>query len=427
MILLYSKPLQGGTIHMDPDGGHLGSVLAMAVCLLMSAYFSATETAFSSLNKTRIKVLADNGNKKAALVLNLSNNYDRLISTILIGNNIVNIAVASIGTLLFVEIYGGIGATISSVVVTAAVLIFGEITPKSIAKDSPEKFAMFCAGFIRFWLVVLTPLNFIFSKWKKLISRFFKTDESSRMSHEELLVLVEDVENEGGIDKNEGELLKNAIEFGDLSAEEILTHRMDIEAVGLDDSKESIAEKFTNTRFSRLLVFEDSVDRIVGVLHQKDFYVNGRMTDKTIADIMTKPVFVYQHTKVREILKRLQVQKSHIAVVVDEFGGTMGIVSIEDILEELVGEIWDEHDEEEKAFEKLDNGLYRVDCSVSLGDFCDFFGVDIKSDSVSVGGWILERLNGIPSEGDGFEIDGLVIAVDNLDANRVSFVTVKKI
>lgn len=412
---------------MDSDGSHLGSVFAMAVCLLMSAYFSATETAFSSLNRTRIKVLADNGNRKASLVLSLSNNYDRLISTILIGNNIVNIAVASIGTILFVEIYGDIGATVSSVVVTVAVLIFGEITPKSIAKDSPEKFAMFCAGFIRFWLFVLTPLNFIFSKWKKLVSRFFKTDESSKMSHEELLVLVEDVENEGGIDKNEGELLKNAIEFGDLSAEEILTHRMDIEAVGVDESKENIAEKFTKTRFSRLLVYEDYIDRIVGVLHQKDFYVDGRVSDKPVVEIMTKPVFVYQHTKVREILKRLQVNKSHIAVVVDEFGGTMGIVSMEDILEELVGEIWDEHDEVEKSFEMLGNGSYRVDCSVSLGDFCDFFGMDIESDSVSVGGWVLERLNGIPSEGDGFDFDGLRITIANLDANRVSFVTVKKI
>lgn len=412
---------------MDSDGSHLGSVFAMAVCLFMSAYFSATETAFSSLNRTRIKVLADNGNRKASLVLSLSNNYDRLISTILIGNNIVNIAVASIGTLLFVEIYGDIGATVSSVVVTVAVLIFGEITPKSIAKDSPEKFAMFCAGFIRFWLFVLTPLNFIFSKWKKLVSRFFKTDESSKMSHEELLVLVEDVENDGGIDRSEGELLKNAIEFGDLSAEEILTHRMDIEAVGVDESKENIAEKFTKTRFSRLLVYEDYIDRIVGVLHQKDFYVDGRVSDKPVVEIMTKPVFVYQHTKVREILKRLQVNKSHIAVVVDEFGGTMGMVSMEDILEELVGEIWDEHDEVEKSFEMLGNGSYRVDCSVSLGDFCDFFGVDIESDSVSVGGWVLERLNGIPSEGDGFNFDGLRITIANLDANRVSFVTVKKI
>lgn len=412
---------------MDSDGSHLGSILAMAVCLLMSAYFSATETAFSSLNRTRIKVLADNGNRKASLVLSLSNNYDRLISTILIGNNIVNIAVASIGTLLFVEIYGDIGATVSSVVVTVAVLIFGEITPKSIAKDSPEKFAMFCAGFIRFWLFVLTPLNFIFSKWKKLVSRFFKTDESSKMSHEELLVLVEDVENDGGIDRSEGELLKNAIEFGDLSAEEILTHRMDIEAVGVDESKENIAEKFTKTRFSRLLVYEDYIDRIVGVLHQKDFYVDGRVSDKPVVEIMTKPVFVYQHTKVREILKRLQVNKSHIAVVVDEFGGTMGMVSMEDILEELVGEIWDEHDEEEKSFEMLGNGSYRVDCSVSLGDFCDFFGVDIESDSVSVGGWIMEKFNRIPNEGDGFDVNGFRITVASLDANRVSFVTVKKI
>ena len=412
---------------MDSDGSHLGSILAMAVCLLMSAYFSATETAFSSLNRTRIKVLADNGNRKASLVLSLSNNYDRLISTILIGNNIVNIAVASIGTLLFVEIYGDIGATVSSVVVTVAVLIFGEITPKSIAKDSPEKFAMFCAGFIRFWLFVLTPLNFIFSKWKKLVSRFFKTDESSKMSHEELLVLVEDVENDGGIDRSEGELLKNAIEFGDLSAEEILTHRMDIEAVGVDESKENIAEKFTKTRFSRLLVYEDSIDRIVGVLHQKDFYVDGRVSDKPVVEIMTKPVFVYQHTKVREILKRLQVNKSHIAVVVDEFGGTMGMVSMEDILEELVGEIWDEHDEVEKSFEMLGNGSYRVDCSVSLGDFCDFFGVDIESDSISVGGWIMEKFNRIPNEGDGFDVNGFRITVASLDANRVSFVTVKKI
>lgn len=412
---------------MDSDGSHLGSILAMAVCLLMSAYFSATETAFSSLNRTRIKVLADNSNRKASLVLSLSNNYDRLISTILIGNNIVNIAVASIGTLLFVEIYGDIGATVSSVVVTVAVLIFGEITPKSIAKDSPEKFAMFCAGFIRFWLFILTPLNFVFSKWKKLISRFFKTDESSKMTHEELLVLVEDVENDGGIDENEGELLKNAIEFGDLSAEEILTHRMDIEAVGVDESKENIAEKFTKTRFSRLLVYEDSIDRIVGVLHQKDFYVDGRVSDKPVVEIMTKPVFVYQHTKVREILKRLQVNKSHIAVVVDEFGGTMGMVSMEDILEELVGEIWDEHDEVEKSFEMLGNGSYRVDCSVSLGDFCDFFGVDIESDSISVGGWIMEKFNRIPNEGDGFDVNGFRITVASLDANRVSFVTVKKI
>lgn len=406
---------------------HWGSILAMAFCLMMSAYFSATETAFSSLNKTRMKVLADNGNKRAALVLRLSKDYDKLISTILIGNNIVNIAIASIGTLLFVAVYGDIGATISSVVVTVAVLIFGEITPKSIAKDYPEKFAMMSARSIRFWLVVLTPLNFLFSKWKKLVSRFIKSDGSEKVSHEELLVMVEDVEQNGGIDKNEGELLRNAIEFTDLTAQEILTHRIDVEAVDVDDSHEDIAKAFTRTRFSRLLVYQGSIDHVVGVLHQKDFYRDGSMTDEPISKVMTKPVFVYQHTKVREILKRLQMEKSHLAVVVDEFGGTLGIVSMEDILEELVGEIWDEHDDEELMFEKVGDDAYKVDCSVGMEDFCRFFGIDVDTESVSVGGWIMEHFDGIPSKGASFEVCGYEVSVLCLDSCRVSFVLVKRL
>ena len=215
---------------------YFGSIFAMVVCIAMSAYFSATETAFSSLNKTRLKVLADNGNKRAALALKLSEDYDKLISTILIGNNIVNIMVASIGTLLFVGLYGDIGATVSTIVVTVVVLIFGEITPKSVAKDTPERFAMFSAPFIRLWIWVLTPLNFLFSQWKKLVSRFFKTNDDAKMSHEELLLFMEDVEQDGGIDENEGELLRNALEFRDLTAAEILTHRIELEAVDIDES-----------------------------------------------------------------------------------------------------------------------------------------------------------------------------------------------
>ena len=208
---------------------YMGSILAMVICVAMSAYFSATETAFSSLNKTRLKVLADNGNRRAALTLKLAGNYDKLISTILIGNNIVNIMVASIGTLLFVGLYGDMGATISTVVVTVVVLIFGEITPKSVAKDAPERFAMVSAPFIRLWIWVLTPLNFLFSRWKKLVSHFFKTDDDAKMSHEELLLFMEDVEQDGSIDESEGELLRNALEFRDLTAAEILTHRIDLE------------------------------------------------------------------------------------------------------------------------------------------------------------------------------------------------------
>ena len=261
---------------------YFGSIFAMVACIVMSAYFSATETAFSSLNKTRLKVLADNGNKRAALALKLSEDYDKLISTILIGNNIVNIMVASIGTLLFVGLYGDIGATVSTIVVTVVVLIFGEITPKSVAKDTPERFAMFSAPFIRLWIWVLTPLNFLFFQWKKLVSRFFKTNDDAKMSHEELLLFMEDVEQDGGIDENEGELLRNALEFRDLTAAEILTHRIELEAVDIDESHEEIARAFTQSRFSRLLVYRDTIDQIVGVLHQKDFYINGKMTDQPI-------------------------------------------------------------------------------------------------------------------------------------------------
>ena len=405
---------------------YFGSIFAMAVCVAMSAYFSATETAFSSLNKTRLKVLADDGNKRAALALRLAEDYDRLISTILIGNNIVNISVASIGTLLFVELCGDAGATISTVVVTVVVLIFGEITPKSIAKDMPERFAMFSAPFIRLWIWVLTPLNFLFSQWKRLVSHFVKTDNDAKMSHEELLLFMEDVEQDGSIDENEGELLRNALEFRELTAEEILTHRIELEAVDINDSHAEIAKAFTQSRFSRLLVYRDTIDQVVGVLHQKDFYINGSMTDQPIAEIMTEPLFVYQHTKIRDILKMLQHKKSHIAVVVDDFGGTLGIVTMEDILEELVGEIWDEHDEVEEDFKKLGENTYRVDCSVSLEDFMDFFDVKLESDSVSVGGWVMEQLNRVPVKGESFTAQHLEITVSELSAYRVSAITVRQ-
>ena len=405
---------------------YFGNIFAMAICVAMSAYFSATETAFSSLNKTRLKMLADNGNKRAALALRLSENYDKLISTILIGNNIVNIMVASIGTLLFVDIYGDIGATVSTAVVTIVVLIFGEITPKSIAKDAPERFALFSAPFIRLWIWVLTPLNFLFSKWKKFVSRFFKTDDSEKMSHEELLLFMEDVEQDGSIDKNEGELLRNALEFRELTAAEILTHRIELEAVNVNESHEEIARAFTQSRFSRLLVYRDTIDQVIGVLHQKDFYINGKMTDQPISEIMTEPVFVYQHTKIRDILKTLQHQKAHIAVVVDDFGGTLGIVTMEDILEELVGEIWDEHDEVEEDFEKLGESTYRVDCSVSLEDFMEFFDMKLESDSVSVGGWVMEQLNRVPVKGDSFHVQHLEVTVSEVSAHRAKSITVKQ-
>ena len=271
----------------------LPSILIMVFCILMSAYFSATETAFSSLNAIRLKVLVDSGNRRAKLAYRLSENYDKLISTILIGNNIVNIAMASIGTLLFVKLYGDMGATISTVVVTVLVLIFGEITPKSVAKDFPEKFAMFSAPFINLLIHVLTPVNFIFSQWKKLVSKLLNTQEDSKMSQEELMMLLEEAQRDGSIDKDEGALLKNAVEFRDLEAQDILTPRVDLIAVSMDSTKEEIAESFTESHFSRLLVYDDDIDKVVGVIHQKDFYTGNGVTPKPLQEIITQPIFIH--------------------------------------------------------------------------------------------------------------------------------------
>jgi len=401
--------------------------VTILILVLLSAFFSSAETSMTAANRIRIHSLAEQGNKRAITLEKVISNSNKMLSTILIGNNIVNIAASSLATTFTMKVFGSMYIGVATGVMTLLVLLFGEITPKSIAKDTPERFAMFSAPFIRLWIWVLTPLNFLFTQCKKFISRFIKTDGSAKMSHEELLLFMEDVEHDGGIDENEGELLRNALEFGDLTAAEILTHRIELEAVDINESHEEIAKAFTQSRFSRLLVYRDTIDQVVGVLHQKDFYINGKMTDQPIAQIMTEPLFVYQHTKIRDILKMLQHQKSHIAVVVDDFGGTLGIVTMEDILEELVGEIWDEHDEVEEDFEKLGENLYRVDCSVSLEDFMEFFDVELKSDSVSVGGWVMEQLNKVPVKGESFTTKHLEITVSELDAHRVSSITVRQL
>ena len=404
----------------------INSILAMIACVVMSGYFSATETAFSSLNRTRLKAMAENGNRKAVLALKISEDYDKMISTILIGNNIVNIAVASIGTLLFVDLLGQeMGAAVSTAVVTVVVLIFGEITPKSMAKDYPEKFAMFSAPILKGIIWVFTPLNYIFTQWKRLVSRLFRSSDENKMSQEELLLLLDEVQQEGAIDEDGGTLLRNAVEFGDLEAQDILTHRVDLKAVSLDASREEVARRFDETRLSRLPVYDGSLDKIVGIIHQKDFYTGGAMTTRPLSEVMAPPIFTYQTEKVADLLQELRAAKSHIAVVVDEYGGTQGIVTMEDILEELVGEIWDEHDEVEVPIQKLEDGTFRVEGSTSLGDFCDQFLVETDSDSVSVGGWIMDELDGIPEVGQSFYFNDLEITVTHVQDHRVEAIQVR--
>ena len=397
-------------------------VLVMVALVIMSGYFSATETAFSAVNKIKIKTLAEEGNRKAKLVLKLCDNYDRLISSILIGNNIVNIALSAIATVYFIKIMNDHTAapTVATVVVTVVVLIFGEITPKSLAKDFPEKFAMFSAPIIRFFNGLLMPLNALFSVWKKLISKVIKKNEDDdKMSQEELLMFVEEVEQEGTIDKNESNLLRNAIEFTERRADDILTHRMDLEAVAIDTPIDEIADTFANSQFSRLLVYRDSIDTIVGVIHQKDFFGKQGVTTNDITTIMTPVVYVQHGERVNDLLMSLQKEKTHIAVVLDEYGGTLGIVTMEDILEELVGEIWDEHDEVEEEIQEIGENTYLVDCSTNLDDFCDQFDLDLETESGTLAGYVMEKFGGLPEVGQNYTDEDMSITIREMDVQRI--------
>ena len=398
----------------------------MAVCLMLSAYFSATETAFSSANTTRLRTLAEKGSKNAALALKLLEQYDRLLSTILIGNNIVNIATASIGTVLFVKHYGDAGATISTVVVTVVVLIFGEISPKSIAKDCAEKCAMLSAPILQVLIWVLMPLNLLFSLWKKLLAKVFRLNGDSKMSQEELLMLVDEVQQDGSIDRDEGELLKNAIGFSEQEAQDILIHRVDLAALPVTASKEEVAALFTQTKYSRLLIYQDSIDHILGTVHQKDFYVGCGVTEQPLSAIISPPVFALENEPIRLLLKKLQQAKTHVAVVVDEYGGTCGIVTMEDILEELVGEIWDEHDEEEVFLRKLAPDTWLVDAGMDFDDFAAFFQLKIDSEMVSVSGWVMEQFGRVPEAGDSFTFDDLAVRVTRVENHRIEEIQVTR-
>ena len=383
---------------------HLGySIGIIVVCLVFSAYFSATETAFTSLNRIRMKNMAGEGSQRAKKVLELEEKYDNLLSTILIGNNLVNIACSSVATVLFVQLTAEYGATLSTIVTTIVVLIFGEISPKSLAKEHPEAFASFSAPIIGFLMVLMTPLNFLFRQWKKFLSKLFKTEDKKAITEDELLTIVEEAETEGGIEAEQSELIQNAIEFNELEAWDVLTPRVDIEAVEIDATKEEVAEIFRKTGFSRLPVCEGDLDKILGVLNQKDFHNYVFRSKKTISDFVKPVVYVAGSMKAADLLKKLQINKSHIAIIVDEYGGTAGLVTMEDIIEELVGDIYDEHDEvEAQDITLLQDGSYRVLCSTNVEKMFDYFDEEVELDATTVNGWVVLQLDKLPSAGDTF-------------------------
>ncbi|WP_303857749.1 HlyC/CorC family transporter [Aminicella lysinilytica] len=381
-------------------------IVVMLILLVFSAYFSATETAFTSANRIRLKNMANDGDKRAKRVLELIEKYDMLLSTILVGNNLANIANTAIATVFFVMLYGSYGATISTIVVTIVVLIFGEISPKSLAKENPEKFAMFSAPFIWLLMIIFTPVNWLFAQWKKLLSLMFKSNQDRAITEDELLTIVEEAETEGSIMAGQSELIQNAIEFNELEAWDVLTPRVDVEAIEIESTKKEVAKLFLDTGFSRLPVYEDDLDKILGVLNQKDFhnYISG--TKKTISDYVKPVVFVAGSMKAADLLKKMQVGKTQIAIVVDEYGGTAGLVTMEDIIEELVGEIYDEHDEvESQEITELQDGSFRVLGSTNVEKMFDYFDEEEDVDATTVNGWVVRQIDKLPESGDTFEYE----------------------
>lgn len=401
------------------DSTSIGMLVALVIMIAMSAYFSATETAFTSINRIRLKNKADNGNKRAAKTLALAEDYDKLLSTILIGNNIVNITATTVATVLCTRLFKEYGPTISTVALTIIILIFGEISPKSLAKESPEAVAMAVTPLLSFFTIILSPINFLFGLWKKLLSMVFHSEVDDGITEEELVGMVDQAETEGGLDEHESELIRAAIEFNDLEVSEILTPRVDLIAVEENDTMEKAASLFVESGYSRLPVYSETIDNIIGVIHEKDFNA-ARYRGETMLSSLKVPVtYTTVTTKISELLRILQTRKAHMAVVVDEYGGTVGIVTLEDILEELVGEIWDEHDEVIETFRKQEDGSYIIACSANLDDMYDLFELKGTCEAATVSGWVLEQVGRVPEEGDRFRAEGLDVTVLKVEQRRV--------
>lgn len=348
--------------------------------------------------------MANDDVKNAKLVLKLEDRYDKLLSTILIGNNIANIGMTAIATVMFVALLGGsLGPTASTVVMTVAVLIFGEISPKNIAKEHPEGFALFAAPVMRGLMWLFTPLNVFFSLWKKLLGKLFGTQENGSYTEDELITIVEEAQIGGSIGKEQQELITNAIEFDDLEAIDVITPRVDIVAVELGTSVEEIGRTFKESGLSRLPVYEDDLDNIIGIINQKDFH-NYVVGENRELEQYIKPVaYVAESIKAAVLLKKMQTKKTHIAIIVDEYGGTTGLVTMEDIIEELVGKIYDEHDAiEMREVTRLYDGSYSVAGGANVEKFFEMVGEDIDINATTINGWVMIELDRLAKVGDTF-------------------------
>ena len=405
-------------------------IIAIVILTLFSGLFSATETAYSSSSKIRLKNMANDGKTKASSVLVILDDFDKFLTSVLIGNNIVNIASATISTLLFSLILkGGKGPTVSTIVITVITLLFGEIAPKSLAKQAPEKFACATVGVVNFFEFVFTPLTIVLKGWTWLVNHFAHIEQDEGDISDELITMVDEAEKDGNLEEHESDLISAAIEFNDLDVKDVLTPRVDIVAVNIASSHEQIEKAFRFNSFSRLPVYENTVDNIVGVIHEKDFYELMYHNNKGPIRRIIKPViYTSPNTQISTCMKQLQAAKLHMAVVLDEYGGTEGIITLEDIIEELVGEIWDEHDVVEDFYTKVDDYTWMVKGDAEIDDLIDRFGVeeeDEEFDFITVSGWAIAELHHIPKVNEEFDYKNLHVTITKADQRKVLEVEVE--
>lgn len=406
--------------------------IVIAILVLLSAFFSATETAFSFVNKIRIQHSVDNGNKKAKNALYVIENFDNALTTILICNNIVNLSCSSIATVLCLNLFGDMGSAIATGATTLLVLTFGEVIPKCLAKEHCDAFSLKTAGILRVLMFILKPFVFVFLKLKSLALKIAGgSEDSPSVTENELKYIVESIEEEGVLEESESEMVRSALDFDEKTAEEILTPRVDVTFININDSQEKIKDIIIENRYSRIPVYEETVDHIVGILHTRDYLeslADGKAPD--LRDIMQTPYFVFRTQQLSKILNAFKRTKIHLAIVTDEYGGTLGIVTMEDLLEEIVGEIWDEDEEIEHNYYKIGKGEFLVNGDIELDDLLALFDMDedaIESDSVTVGGFILEHAGTIPHKRQSIEADGFRFTVMEVKDQRIIRVVVKKL
>ena len=407
----------------------MGLWLALILCIALSAFFSATETAFSACNKVRLKMVEGPRKEKAQKALSLLEKYDSLLTTILIGNNVVNIAGTAIATVLFTtRIMGtadeGTGATVASAVMTVLVLFLGEVGPKTLAKQKPEKFAIAVSPVMKVLVALFKPLDLLFSGYRKLLAKMIKPEEEESQIEEELITIIDEAQTEGDIEEAEGELIRSAIEFNDQNAADIMTPRVDVTAIEDTATLEEAADLFRKTWYSRIPVYHEDLDHIVGILNEKDFYKMTHDGCDRITDIMKEPFFAPASLSMSSLLRQFRSSQSHLVILLDEYGGTEGIVTMEDVLEELVGEIYDEHDEVNEEVVEHEDGTVMVDGSMQLQELLDKYGLENEYDADTVGGWVGETLEKVPEVGDSFTLEKYRFTVAEMDGFRVTRVEI---